>query len=49
MRTAVEIKSIEILIKELEEIKVWTGIKLLIKIKYKSVVLLNLNDFRREI
>ena len=49
MRTAIEIRSIEILIKELEEIKVWTEIKLLIKIKYKSVVLLNLNDFRREI
>ena len=36
MRTATEVIGIEILIKELEKIKVWIGIKLLLEIKKKT-------------
>ena len=54
MRTAIEIIAIRTLIKEFEEIKVWIGIKLLIESKEtgkscRSVVLLKLEDFRREL
>ena len=54
MRTATEVIGTEILIKELEKIKVWIGIKLLLEIKknrknFSSVVLLKLDDFRRKI
>ena len=41
MSTAIEIISIEILMKELEEIKVWIGIKLLIEINQtKKIIVL---------
>ena len=50
MRTAIEIIGTEILIKELEEIKILTGIKfLLIENEQKIIALLKLNNFRREI
>ena len=54
MRTAIEIIGTGILIKELEAIKIWTEIKLLLEIKwtrkkYSSVALLKLDDFRRKI
>ena len=39
MRTAIEIKAIGILLKELEEIKVWVGIKLLIQIKQTEKII----------
>ena len=53
MRTAIEIIGTGILIKELEAIKIWIEIKLLLEIKwtrkkYSSVALLKLDDFRRE-
>ena len=50
MRTAIEIIGTEILIKELEEVKILTGIKfLLIENEQKIIALLKLNNFRREI
>ena len=54
MRTAIEIIGTGILIKELEAIKIWTEIKLLLEIKWTrkkccSVALLKLDDFRRKI
>ena len=50
MRTAIEIIGTEILIKELEEIKILTGIKfLLIENEPKIIALLKLDNFRREI
>ena len=50
MRTAIEIIGTEILLKELEEIKILTGIKfLLIENEQKIIALLKLNNFRREI
>ena len=50
MRTVIEIIGTEILIKELEEIKILTGIKfLLIENEQKIIALLKLDNFRREI
>ena len=49
MMTAIEIISIGILRKQLEETKVGIGIKLILQIKKTKKVLLRLHNFRREI